>query len=118
LAESIIVNLSTPQEETTIVVECGVSYESNLDKVEKVTISAAKEIQENIKGAVKGFEPLFRYHTFGDSNINFSIYFRVEKPIDKFLVTHHFIKALKKRYDEEGIEISWPVIKIYYPKQN
>ncbi len=118
LAESIIVNLSTPQEETTIVVKCGVSYESDLDKVEKVTIRVAKEIQENIKGAVKGFEPLFRYHTFGDSNINFSIYLRVEKPIDKFLVTHHFIKALKKRYDEESIEISWPVRKIYYPKQN
>lgn len=118
LAEGIIVNLSTPQEETTIVVECGVSYESDLDKVERITIVVAGEIQENIKGAVKGFEPLFRYHTFGDSNINFSIYLRVEKPIDKFLVTHHFIKALKKRYDEEGIEISWPVRKIYYPKQD
>lgn len=118
LAESIIINLSTPQKETTIVVECGVSYESDLEKVEKVTIKVAREIQENIKGAVKGFEPFFRYHTFGDSNINFSIYLRVEEPIDKFLITHQFIKALKKRYDEENIEISWPVRKIYYNKQN
>jgi len=118
LAESIIVNLSTPQKETTIVVKCGVSYESDLEKVERVTIEAAREIQENTKGAVKGFEPFFRYHTFGDSNINFSIYLRVEKPIDKFLVIHKFIKALKKRYDQESIEISWPVLKVYYPKQN
>ncbi|MBI2651420.1 mechanosensitive ion channel family protein, partial [Candidatus Woesearchaeota archaeon] len=63
---------------------------------------------------VKGFGPFIRYHTFGDSNINFSIILRVNTFIDKYLVTHEFIKSLKKAYDKEGIEISWPVRKIYY----
>ncbi len=44
-------------------------------------------------------------------------------PIDKFSDSrclrgeqHEFIKALKARYDKEGIEISWPVRKVYYGK--
>lgn len=116
LAESIIINDCMPVEESSVVVQCGVSYDSDLDKVEKVTIDVAKKIQQTVPGAVKDFEPFIRYHTFGDSNINFSIILRVEKPVDKYKVVHEFIKALKKRYDKEGIEISWPVRKIYQAK--
>ncbi len=117
LAESTIINQSIPQLERAAVVQCGVSYKSDLGKVEKVTIDVAKKIQEKIPGAVKTFEPFIRYHTFGDSNINFSIILRVEEPVARYLIIHEFIKALKARYDKEGIEISWPVRKIYYKKQ-
>ncbi len=116
LAESVIINNSLPVLEMSAVIQCGVAYESDLEKVEKVTLDVAKKIQETVPGAVKTFQPLMRYHTFGDSNINFSIILRVEEPVSKYIVTHEFIKALKKRYGEEGIEISWPVRKIYYTK--
>ena len=114
IASSIIKNDSLPVPEMSIVIQCGVAYTSDLEKVEKVTIEAAKKIQKNVQGAVRDFEPFIRYHTFGDSNINFSIILRVQTFVDKYLVTHEFIKALKKSYDKEGIEISWPVRKIYY----
>ena len=114
LAESIITNYSLPEPETAVIVECGVSYESDLEKVEKVTIEVAKEIQKEVKGAIKNFEPFIRYKRFGDSNIIFSVILRAEKPVDKYLITHEFIKKLKKRYDKEGIEISWPIRKIYF----
>ncbi|MGB2842398.1 MAG: mechanosensitive ion channel family protein [Halobacteriota archaeon] len=116
LAESVIINNSQPVLEMSVVVQCGVAYESDLEKVESVTIDVAKQILKTVPGAVKTFQPLVRYHTFGDSNINFSIILRVEEPATKYIVTHEFIKALKKRYDREGIEISWPVRKIYYGK--
>ncbi|MBC8521777.1 MAG: mechanosensitive ion channel family protein [Methanomicrobia archaeon] len=116
LAESVIINNSQPVLEMSVVVQCGVAYESDLEKVERVTIDVAKQILETVPGAVKTFQPLVRFHTFGDSNINFSIILRVEEPATKYIVTHEFIKALKKRYDREGIEISWPVRKIYYGK--
>jgi len=116
LAESIIVNNSLPVMEMAAVVQCGVAYGSDLEKVEQVTIDVAKHIQETVPGAIKTFEPFIRYHTFGDSNINFSVILRVEEPVAKYLVMHEFIKALKGRYDKEGIEISWPVRKIYYAK--
>ncbi|RJQ19776.1 mechanosensitive ion channel family protein [Candidatus Woesearchaeota archaeon] len=112
LAESVIINDSLPEREMSTVVQVGVAYREDLEKVERVTIDVAKGIQKSVKGAVKGFEPLVRFHTFGDSNINFSVVLRIETAVDKYLVTHEFIKALKARYDKEGIEISWPVRKI------
>ena len=116
LAESVITNNSLPENEMAALVQCGVSYKSDLEKVEKATIDVARKIQKTVPGAVKSFEPFIRYHTFGDSNINFTVILRVEKFVDKYLVTHEFIKALKERYDKEGIEISWPVRKIYQGK--
>ncbi len=113
LSESTITNYSLPDPETAALVQCGVSYNSDLKKVEKVTADVARRIQKTIPGAVKNFEPFIRYHTFGDSNINFTIILRVEKVVDKYLVIHEFIKALKERYAKEDIEISWPVRKIY-----
>ncbi len=116
LAESIIVNDSLPEQEMAALVQVGVAYGSDLKKVEKVTIDVGKRIQKTVSGAVKSFEPFIRYHTFGDSNINFTVILRVEKFVDKYLVIHEFIKALKEMYDKEGIEISWPVRKIYQTK--
>ena len=116
LAESVIINNSLPEHENAALVQCGVAYSSDLKKVEEVTVDAARKIQKTVPGAIKTFEPFIRYHTFGDSNINFTVILRVEKFVDKYLVTHEFIKALKERYDKEGIEISWPVRKIYHGK--
>jgi small-conductance mechanosensitive channel len=97
----------------SIWVPCGVSYESDLKKVEKVTLEVAKKIQQNIDGSVKDFEPAFRFKDFGDSNINFIAILRVNDPMKRFSVRNEFIKALKDRFDKEGIEISWPIRKIY-----
>jgi len=86
IASSIIKNDSLQVPEMSIVIQCGVAYTSDLEKVEKVTIEAAKKIQKNVQGAVRDFEPFIRYHTFGDSNINFSIILRVKTFVDKYLV--------------------------------
>lgn len=116
LAESIVTNYSMPQSEMAALVEVGVDYNSDLKKVEKVTIDVAKQIQKTVPGTIKEFEPFIRYHTFGDSNINFTVILRIEKYTNKYLIKHEFIKALKERYDKEGIEISYPVRKIYQAK--
>ena len=113
LADSNIINYSMPKEDFSIWIPCGVAYESDLKKVEKATLEVAKKIQKKAPGAVKDFEPVFRYREFGDSNINFITVLRIEKPMDRFVVRNEFIKALKERYDKERIEISWPIMKIY-----
>ena len=118
LAESNITNYSMPRQDMDIWIPCGVAYESDLKEVERVTLEVAKGIQETVPGAVKGFEPLLRYREFGESNINFITILRIEEPIKRFVVRAEFIKALKERYDEEGIEISWPIRKIYQTKKS
>ena len=116
LAESNIINYSMPKQDLSIWVPCGVAYESDLKKVERVALEVAKEIQNTIPGAVKDFEPGFRYREFGDSNINFITILRIQEPMNRFIVKNEFIKALKERFDKENIEISWPIRKIYQIK--
>lgn len=116
LAESNITNFSKPKQDMSVWIPCGVAYESDLKKVEKITLEVAKEIQQTIAGAVKDFEPVFRYREFGDSNINFITVLRVEETMKRFVVINEFIKALKERFDKEKIEISWPIRKIYQMK--
>jgi small-conductance mechanosensitive channel len=117
LAESNIINYSMPKHDLSMWIPCGVAYESDLKKVEKVALDVASKIQKSVPGAVKDFEPAFRYKEFGDSNINFITILRIENPIDRFVVRNEFIKALKERFDKEKIEISWPIRKIYNIKR-
>jgi small-conductance mechanosensitive channel len=112
VAESVVVNNYLPVQEMDAVVPCGVSYNSDLKKVEEVTIEVARQIQNITEGAVKNYEPSLRYTAFGESNINFSVGMRVEQFSKRPFITHEFIKALKERYEKEGIEISAPVRKV------
>jgi small-conductance mechanosensitive channel len=116
LANSKIINYDAPAQEQSVVVPVGVSYMSDLEKVEKVTVAVAKRLQQSVEGAVKEHEPFIRYNEFGDSNINFSVILRVQSYVARYRLIHEFIKALKKEYDRKGIEISWPVMKVYTHK--
>jgi len=114
LSQSIVVNTYLPDKEVAVPVDCGVAYHSDLEKVERVTTKVAQHIQQSVPGAVKTFKPFIRYKTFGDSNINFTIILRAEEYVSGYLITHELIKALKKEYDKEGIEISYPARNIFY----
>jgi small-conductance mechanosensitive channel len=113
LSESNITNFSKPKQDMSLWIPCGVAYESDLKKVEKITLEVAKHIQMNTDGAVKNFEPGFRFKEFGDSNINFTTILRINDPLKRFAVRNEFIKELKERFNKEKIEISWPIRKIY-----
>ncbi|MFX1521019.1 MAG: mechanosensitive ion channel family protein [Promethearchaeota archaeon] len=114
LVENLIINYALPVPAMLITVECGVAYGSNLKKVEDVTLEIARWIQKTAPGAVRDFDPLIRYHSFGDSNINFRVFLKIDSFGARAYIIHEFIKELKERYDTEGIEISWPVRKIYH----
>ncbi|RKX62343.1 MAG: mechanosensitive ion channel family protein, partial [Thermodesulfobacteriota bacterium] len=113
LASSIVTNYYLPEKELAVLVQVGVSYNSDLEKVEKVTIEVAKEVMKEVPGGVPNFEPFIRYHTFGDFSINFTVILRAQTYVDRYLVTHEFIKRLHKRYKEEGIEIPFPIRTVY-----
>lgn len=96
-----------------MVVEVGVHYDSDLEKVEEVTYAVTKEILKSVPGAVASFEPFIRYHSFGDSSINFSVILRASKFVDNFLIKHEFIKKLQAKYKTEGITIPFPSRTLY-----
>lgn len=116
LSSNIIVNYHLPETDMAVLVNVGVSYDSDLDKVERVTVEVAKEVMMEVKGGVPEFEPFIRYHSFGDFSINFTVILRVREFTDQYLVKHEFIKKLYKRYKREGIEIPFPIRTLYIEK--
>jgi small-conductance mechanosensitive channel len=118
LVNSQITNFYLPEQELAVLVQVGVSYESDLEKVEKVTIEVAKEIHQEVEGGVKEFEPFIRYHTFSDFSINFTVILRAKEYVNRYLIIHEFIKRLHKRYQQEGIEIPFPIrtVQMKFPK--
>jgi len=113
LASMIVRNFQLPEEEIAVRVECGISYDSDLDKVEKVAIEVAREIMCEVEGGVPAFDPVVRFKAFADSSINFAVIMRAREFSDQYLMKHEFIKKLHKRFSEEEIEIPFPVRTIY-----
>jgi small-conductance mechanosensitive channel len=118
LANSIVKNYFLPDRELAVVVQVGVSYDSDLEKVERVTIEVAKEVMREVPGGVPEFEPFIRYHTFGDFSINFSVILRSNEFGNQSLIRHEFIKKLHERYKKEGITIPYPIRTVHITKSN
>ncbi|OGX03860.1 MAG: hypothetical protein A3G87_02700 [Omnitrophica bacterium RIFCSPLOWO2_12_FULL_50_11] len=117
LMASIVTNYYLPDTELAVLVPGGVHYDSDLRKVEDVTIDVARHIMKTVPGGVPTFEPFIRYHTFDQSSINFTVILRGREFVDQHLIKHEFIKALHERYKREGIVIPYPLRTIDIPKE-
>jgi small-conductance mechanosensitive channel len=109
LSQAIVTNYSLPDLGLAVLLDVGVEYSSDLKHVERVTIEVAKEVMHEVTGGVPDFQPFTRYHTFGDSSINFTVIMRAKTYVDQFLVKHEFVKRLHARYEQEGISIPFPI---------
>ncbi|HEX78751.1 MAG TPA: hypothetical protein G4O19_01180, partial [Dehalococcoidia bacterium] len=65
------------------------------------------------KKLIKTPPQALRVQKFGDSGIDVRILGDV-RPMMQWEVTGELRKRLKKAFDEEGIEIPWPHIKLYF----
>lgn len=108
LADMVVTNYDMPEGEQGALVQMGVAYGSDLAEVERATIDVAREVLKEVEGGVPAFDPFIRYHTFGNSSIDFTVILRVKTFTDRYLVTHEFVKRVKARFDREGIEIPFP----------
>lgn len=116
LASAIFTNYHLPGQEITVQIHVCVSYDSDLDRVEKVTVEVAKEVMQEFT-KITDFEPFVRYQKFGDFSIEFSVFLRVNEFFEQYRVKHEFIKKLYRRYQQEGIQIPFPSRTIYLKNQ-
>lgn len=112
LSESILINYNQPAQETSVNIPCGVSYDSDLEFVEKITVEVGQQVQNAVEGGHPEWTPLVRWKTFGDFSITFVVILRVKDPTAQYLLQSEFVKALHKRYREEGIEIPFPIRRV------
>jgi small-conductance mechanosensitive channel len=109
LGGAIVTNYYGPDKEMAVLIDVGVSYDSDLEKVEEVTNAVSKEVMHEVAGGVEEFEPFIRYNQFGDSSINFTVILRAKEFVDQYLIKHEFVKRLHKAYQKNNIEIPFPI---------
>jgi len=117
LTELIVTNYSQPEKDMAVLVELGVHYDSDLEKVERVTCEVAAEVMREVPGGVPTFVPFTRYHTFGESGIELTVIMRGETFVDQFPIKHEFIKRLHDRFAREGIVIPYPIRALNYDQE-
>jgi small-conductance mechanosensitive channel len=113
LVQDNITNYHLPDRELIVPVTIGVAYDSDLEKVERVTAEVAREAMETVAGAVRGFDPVVRYQGFGPSSIDFIVALRAREFTDAITLKHEFIKRLHARYAREGITLPYPTRTVY-----
>ena len=117
LASSIVTNYSLPVASLWITVRVGVSYDSDLKMVERISVEVAEQTLEAVTGNKPSESPHVRYRAFGDSSIDFDVLLPANKFSDQFVIRHEFIKNLHERYNQEGIEIPFPIRTIVMSKK-
>lgn len=108
-ASSIVKNFSFPETALWVSIPVGVAYDSDLDHLERVTFDVAREVTELVDGGVKDEAPKVIFREFGDSSINLEVRLRVGEFRSQGPIRHEFIKRLHRRYNQEGIEIPFPI---------
>ncbi len=116
-------NYSLPDKTLLIPIDTGVTYDSDLEQVERVTLEVAREVASRAGGIVAKEEtkvsnqPFIRYQRFDYSSIILTVYLQIQEEafFQHIEVKHEFIKKLHRRYREEGIKISYPLQWGYFP---
>lgn len=102
-------------EQVRVIVNCGIAYESDLQFVENVTKEA---IEKNFP--TDEDKPIeFYYREFGDSSINFQVRFYVAAKAKLSILESQSkaIKVIKAAFDDEGINIPFPIRTVYMNNQ-
>ena len=81
----------------------GISYSDDIPKAEQVL----QEILDSHEKVLADPEPIVRLHELGDSSVNFAVWPWVAVE-DYFEVYWDITRAVKIRFDEEGISIPFP----------
>jgi small-conductance mechanosensitive channel len=118
LVSDAVTNYSLPDREFIFMVDVGVDYESDLERVEQVTLDVAREVLKSVPEAVASFEPTIRWKAFGDSSVQLTTLLRSKDFISQYPVRNAFMKKLFKRYKKEGIKIPFPTQTVFQTNLN
>ncbi|MCI0530397.1 MAG: mechanosensitive ion channel family protein [candidate division Zixibacteria bacterium] len=114
---SIEVATNFTREWSRALMDIGVAYKEDVDRV----ISVLNEVAENLRK-----DPVFSQYilepltvlgldSFGDSSVNMKIYFKT-LPLKQWDVAREYRKRVKKAFDEKGIELPFPHRTVYIGK--
>ena len=113
LADSTVTNFDSQGQPVDASVTCGVAYEEDLERVERVCMEELRSIRDDLSTTVKSHEPVFLFQTFGDSNIDFLMKVRASDRRNVGRIQHHMVKRIHARLGREGITINYPARRLF-----
>ncbi|MGC8913284.1 MAG: mechanosensitive ion channel family protein [Thermoplasmata archaeon] len=106
-----IVNIVEPTETLQGRVDFSVSYSSDPAKVMQVAEEVVNSHKEVVRS--KDVAPVVRFRNFGESSLDFVIFFKVKDYNAKYRVESEIRKMLFERFRKEGIEIPFPQMDVH-----
>jgi small conductance mechanosensitive channel len=124
ISSETIVNANITDEKTCFFLEIGISYDSNIDLAMKLIREEAEKhpdlidhrtIAEKADGEDK---IVVRVIGFGDSSVNLRAYLWALQPDIGFAMKCDLNKAIKERFEKDGVEIPFPYRTIVFKDKN
>lgn len=109
MASSVIFNYSQPGPESLVVLQVGVAYDSDLDKVEAIATEVARSVATETGLTDITHATRVRFDAFGDSAIQMTIIVRANDVLDRFEIRSALLRRLHRRFRAEGIVIPFPM---------
>lgn len=116
-AETIITNYQLPAPSVNVIVNCGVSYDSDLYQVEKICNQVMTKVLETSPSANKEYGGYFGYDKFGDSNVDFWIFAQATDRAASFQLKNTLMQSLHEEFNKSGIVINYPVRTLQLPQE-
>ncbi|MCK4236377.1 MAG: mechanosensitive ion channel family protein [Candidatus Krumholzibacteria bacterium] len=109
---SVVTNMT--REWARAVIEIGVAYKEDIDKVIEVLEKVGDEFVNDEKFAPMILEPfqVLGLDSFGDSSVNIKAIVKTQ-PIQQWTVARELRRRIKKAFDAKGIEIPFPHVTLY-----
>lgn len=117
-ASAEIVNYDRPVEQTSVNIDVGVAYDSDLQEVERIAIEAGKAAQEMSNNPPIENTPVVRFRAFGDSSITVRVIVRSSTPRGRFLLSSNLVREIHQHFKAEGIQIPFPTRTFVYEARN
>ena len=101
-----LVNLTEPSTQTISDITVTVPYGTDIEKVEKLMLDIAEKHKEVLKELDR--EPSVRLSSFGETALEFKLFFWVDDFMVKWRVAHELRKEINRKFSEEKIAIGVP----------
>jgi small-conductance mechanosensitive channel len=116
LASTIVTNFSLPARNLDISIPINIGYNSDLDKVEKITLEVVNAVLDEM--SVKESDPVFRVKEFGEYSVKCSVSFTAHEFMKQYFLRHTILKRLHNRYHQENIDIPFPTRNLLIKKED
>lgn len=100
-----IVNYSHTDEQILLHLEIGISYDSDIDLARKIMLEETQKVSCKIE---KQGYPVVKVIELGEYYVLLRLYLWVPNPIDEWTARFMLLENIKKRFNQEGVEIPFP----------